>query len=133
IGANLLLNWLFTFSLGFGQRGLALSTGLVAVTNFLIYYVMMQSHARTLESNRLVWTLFRIFVAALFMGVICLAGDRYLISIAHGKIQQAFALALVLAVSILDYALMTFLLRMEEMQDILAIVQRRFMKRPLRA
>ncbi|MBV9391963.1 MAG: murein biosynthesis integral membrane protein MurJ [Verrucomicrobia bacterium] len=133
IGSNLLLNWLFTFSLGFGQRGLALSTGLVAVTNFLIYYVMMQSHARTLESNRLVWTLFRIFVAGLFMGVICLAGDRYLISIAHGKIQQAFALALVLAVSMLDYALMTFLLRMEEMQDILAIVQRRFMKRPLRA
>src|SRR5437660_3919547 len=36
IGANLFLNWLFTFRLGWGHRGLAFSTSLVATINFLL-------------------------------------------------------------------------------------------------
>ena len=33
IGVNFALNWLFTFHLGLGHRGLALSTSFVAITN----------------------------------------------------------------------------------------------------
>jgi putative peptidoglycan lipid II flippase len=42
IGANLFLNWLFTFRLGWGHRGLAFSTGLVATINFLLLYTLMR-------------------------------------------------------------------------------------------
>src|SRR3984893_16142494 len=36
VGVNLLLNWIFTFRLGWGHRGLAFSTGCVAPFNFLL-------------------------------------------------------------------------------------------------
>src|SRR6266852_1861737 len=45
IGANLFLNWLFTFRLGLGHRGLAFSTSLVATINFLLLYGLMWRHA----------------------------------------------------------------------------------------
>src|SRR5437879_4760014 len=41
IGLNLFLNWLFTFRLGWGHRGLAFSTSLVATINFLLLYGLM--------------------------------------------------------------------------------------------
>ena len=43
IGANLFLNWLFTFRLGWGHRGLAFSTSLVATINFLLLYALMRT------------------------------------------------------------------------------------------
>src|SRR5205085_6723069 len=42
IGVNLALNWFFMFKVGLGHRGLALSTSLVALTNFLLLYIMMR-------------------------------------------------------------------------------------------
>jgi hypothetical protein len=34
---NLFLNWLFTFRLGWGHRGLAFSTSIVATINFFCF------------------------------------------------------------------------------------------------
>ncbi|HEY0790958.1 MAG TPA: murein biosynthesis integral membrane protein MurJ [Chthoniobacterales bacterium] len=129
IGANLLLNWIFTFRLGLGQRGLALSTGLVALTNFLVYYAMMRAQAKSLDSRRLLWNLTRVALAALGMGAVCWAGDRFLLGAAHGKLQQGAALAAVVAAGGATYLGLTFLLRIEEMHDILALVQRRLPKK----
>ncbi|HYS96326.1 MAG TPA: murein biosynthesis integral membrane protein MurJ, partial [Chthoniobacterales bacterium] len=39
---NFILNWFFMFKIGLGHRGLALSTSLVALTNFLLLYIMMR-------------------------------------------------------------------------------------------
>ena len=36
VGLNLVFNWIFTFRLGWGHRGLAFSTGCVATCNFLL-------------------------------------------------------------------------------------------------
>jgi len=44
VGLNLLLNWMLTLHLGWGHRGLALSTACVATSNFLILYFLMRSH-----------------------------------------------------------------------------------------
>ena len=38
VALNLLFNWIFTFRLGWGHRGLAFSTGCVATCNFLVLY-----------------------------------------------------------------------------------------------
>src|SRR5213592_3773027 len=53
IGANLFLNWLFTFRLGWRHRGLAFSTSLIATINFLSLYALMRRHVRRLETRQL--------------------------------------------------------------------------------
>jgi len=133
IGLNLLLNWVFTFQLGFGPRGLALSTGLVAVTNFLLYYLMMRWHSRRLETGRLIDSFLRILLAAVVMGGVCWAGNRYWISGIHNKLLEIVALTAVIVVAGLVYLGITYLFKIEEGQDILAIVKRRFLKHPQNA
>src|SRR5205085_8666564 len=54
---NLVLNWLFTFRLGLGHRGLALSVSLVAIINFLLLYIMMGRYAGGLETGLMIRTL----------------------------------------------------------------------------
>src|SRR5207247_9755169 len=53
IGANLFLNWLFTFRLGWGHRGLAFSTSLVATIHFLLLCALMRHHVHSLETRQL--------------------------------------------------------------------------------
>src|SRR5439155_1824123 len=51
IGTNLFLNWLFTFRLGWGHRGLALSTSLVATINFLLRYAWRRRYLSRPETR----------------------------------------------------------------------------------
>src|SRR5437773_10521131 len=53
IGTNLFLNWLFTFRLGWGHRGLAFSTSIVATINFLLLYALMCRQTRGVVSRGL--------------------------------------------------------------------------------
>src|SRR6516225_3020515 len=66
---NLLLNWVFTLRLGFGHRGLALSTACVATSNFLILYALMRRHLGRLESRAMLVLLGKIAVAGALLGV----------------------------------------------------------------
>src|SRR3954454_21953092 len=56
IALNFCLNWLLTLHLGLGHRGLALSTSVVAVTNFVLLYVMMRRYAGRLETGVMLQT-----------------------------------------------------------------------------
>src|SRR5438874_7317703 len=71
IGTNLFLNWLFTFRLGWGHRGLAFSTSIVATINFLLLYALMWRQTRGLESRRLFAGLAKICLAGLLLALIC--------------------------------------------------------------
>src|SRR5436853_6045929 len=51
IAVNFILNWFFMFKIGLGHRGLALSTSLVALNNFLLLYIMMRKYAGPLETG----------------------------------------------------------------------------------
>jgi len=77
IGVNLLLNWIFTFRLGLGHRGLALSTGCVALTNFAILYWLMRRETRLLETRALVGLLARLAVPCALLAGICWAARAY--------------------------------------------------------
>src|SRR5713101_8373306 len=57
IAMNFGLNWFFRFQLGFGHRGLALSTSFVAITNFLLLYIMMRRYTTHLETAAMLVTL----------------------------------------------------------------------------
>src|SRR5438046_8575380 len=71
IGANLFLNWFFTFRLGWGHRGLAFSTSLVATTNFLLLYVLMRRHTRRLETRQTLITLGKIWLSRAALALVC--------------------------------------------------------------
>ncbi|MEP6776979.1 MAG: murein biosynthesis integral membrane protein MurJ, partial [Chthoniobacterales bacterium] len=63
IAVNFCLNWYFTFRLQLGHRGLALSTSLVAITNFLFLYGMMRRYVGRLETGEMIFTLMKLLIA----------------------------------------------------------------------
>src|SRR6202030_4136560 len=79
-GINLLFNWIFTFRLGWGHRGLAFSTGCVATFNFLLLYAIMRRHLKSLESRRLLTMLAKVAVAAAALGAVCAASSHWLLA-----------------------------------------------------
>ena len=60
---NLTLNWIFVHLLGLGHVGLALSTSVVALGNFVLLYVFLRRRIGALD-GRLGGTLLRVVVAA---------------------------------------------------------------------
>src|SRR6478609_2832888 len=80
IGLNIALNWFFTFRLELGHRGLALSTSLVALTNFLILYAMMRRYVGRLETGVMLRTLGKLLLAGALLGGICLGAQHFLFS-----------------------------------------------------
>src|SRR6202041_2671978 len=80
VGLNLLFNWIFTFRLGWGHRGLAFSTGCVATCNFLFLYVLMRGHLGGLEARRLLLMLAKLAVAGVPLAAVCAASSRWLLA-----------------------------------------------------
>src|ERR1700733_9409097 len=64
VGLNLLLNWLFTFHLGWGFRGLAFSTGCIATINSLLLFWLMSRRPKGLETRRMLVMLGKVTLAA---------------------------------------------------------------------
>src|SRR5712691_11464501 len=75
---NFILNWFFMFKIGLGHRGLALSTSLVALTNFLLLYIMMRRYAGPLETGAILGLLARLVIPALLLTGICWLGLEFL-------------------------------------------------------
>jgi putative peptidoglycan lipid II flippase len=80
VGLNLLLNWIFTLRLGWGHRGLALSTGCIAISNFVILYMIMRRHLRLLETRAMAAMLMKLAVASIALVIVCWAGQHFLLS-----------------------------------------------------
>jgi putative peptidoglycan lipid II flippase len=80
VGLNLLFNWVFTFRLGWGHRGLAFSTGCVATFNFLLLYFLMQSQLKGLESRRLLLLLAKVALASAPLVAVCVASSHWLLA-----------------------------------------------------
>src|ERR1700723_2694006 len=80
VGLNLLFNWIFTFRLGWGHRGLAFSTGCVATCNFLFLYALMQHHLGGLESRRLLLMLAKLALAGVPLAAGCAASSHWLLA-----------------------------------------------------
>jgi putative peptidoglycan lipid II flippase len=80
VALNLLLNWIFTFRLGWGHRGLAFSTGCIATFNFLLLYMLMRRHLHGLESRRMLKMLAKVAVAAAALVAVCAASSHWLLA-----------------------------------------------------
>jgi len=131
VGLNLTLNWLFTWHLGWGHRGLAFSTACVAVTNFLILYGLMREHLRRLETRALLAMLGRALVAAALLAGICWAGAHWLLADwAHLRFlpKLTYLLGTVAAAAVAFMACASAL-GINELQEISTAVRRRLARR----
>ena len=127
IGTNLFLNWLFTFRLGWGNRGLAFSTSLVATINFLLLYALMWRHTRRLETRRMLAGLGKICVAGMLLALVCWAANYWWLD-AWEQLRFFKKLCVLLAailVSLITFFGAAFLLRVDEVQDLVDLVRRR--------
>jgi putative peptidoglycan lipid II flippase len=129
IGVNIGLNWFFTFRLQLGHRGLALSTSLVAITNFLILYAMMRRYVGRLETGVMLKTLAKLLLAGALLAGICLAAQHFIFA-AGGSIlwRQAFGIVVTIAVGAAAFFGAAYLLQVAEVRDVVQLVRGRFAK-----
>jgi putative peptidoglycan lipid II flippase len=128
IGANLFLNWLFTFRLGWGHRGLAFSTSLVATINFLLLYALMRRHTRRLETRQTLISLGKICLAGAALALVCwLANYWWLDAWASLRFFQKLATLLIaIGLAVISFFAVAFWLRISEVQDIIDVFRRKF-------
>ena len=127
IGANLFLNWLFTFRLGWGHRGLAFSTSLVATINFLLLYALMRRHTRRLETRQMLIGLGKICVAGGLLALVCWAANHWWLD-AWARLRflpRLCTLLVTIALGVTAFFGGAFLLRVAEVQDIVDLFRRR--------
>ena len=131
IAVNYGLNQLFTFHLGFGHRGLALSTGLVALTNFILLYILMRRQVRRLETRHMIATLAKLAVAGAALALVCWPAQTWMM--AHwqnfsgfsGLVIRAALLSVVIAAAGAAYFAVALALRIEELDDVAAMAKRK--------
>src|SRR5438477_2219860 len=128
IGANLFLNWLFTFRLGWRHRGLAFSTSLIATINFLLLYALMRRHTRRLETRQMLLALGKICLAGGLLALICWAANYWWLDAWADMrfFQKLSALLVAIACGAAAFFGAAFLLRVSEVQDIIDVFRRKF-------
>lgn len=127
VGLNLAFNWLFTFHLGWGVRGLAFSTGCVASCNFLLLYALMHRQLGSLESRRLLITLVKIGLAGLVLAAICWGSRHWLLAdwATQGFWRKTLLLLGTVGVGAAAFLGAAALLRIEELMAVWSAVGRR--------
>jgi putative peptidoglycan lipid II flippase len=132
VALNLALNWFFTLRLGWGHRGLALSTACIATSNFVILYWLMRQHLRFLETGTLLLLLLKLAAASAVLAGVCWAGSHFLL--AHWATQPfwpklAYLIATIVAAGAAFVAAATAL-RIPELNEITGAVMRRLRRSP---
>ena len=128
IGSNLFLNWVFTFRLGWGHRGLAFSTSLVATINFFLLYGLMWRHTRRLETRRMLAGLGKICAAAVLLALVCWAANYWWLDAWERLpfLEKLCALVVAIAVSATTFFSAAFLLRVDEVREVFDLIRHRF-------
>jgi putative peptidoglycan lipid II flippase len=124
---NLLLNWIFTFRLGWGHRGLAFSTGCIATVNFLLLYWLMSRQLKGLESRRMLVMLGKVALAAAALAAVCAASSHWLLADwqTMSFVGKLGALLITISVGGLVFAGAGIALRIEELEELQAAISRR--------
>jgi putative peptidoglycan lipid II flippase len=128
IAVNFGLNWFFAFQLKIGHRGLALSTSIVAIINFLLLYIMMRRYTGRLETTALVATFLKLCVAGALLALICYGAHilffRELFALRTW--QKAADLLITIPIAASAFFGAAYSLGVGEVQDLVVLVRRRF-------
>ena len=124
---NLGLNWFLTLRLNWGHQGLALSTSLVAITNFLLLYIMMRRYAGHLETGAMLTLLGKLLFAGALLGAICWLALQFLFptGVSLSEWKKIVDLAVTIAIGAAAFFSAAFLLRVSEVRDIVELIRRR--------
>ncbi len=124
---NFGLNWLLTFHLGLGHQGLALSTSLVAMANFLFLYVMMRRYAGQLETGAMLRTFLKLLLAGACLGAICWLGRHWFFAsdFPQTTVHRVFGVGTTVIVGSAVFFGTAYLLRVAELHDLVEVVQRK--------
>jgi putative peptidoglycan lipid II flippase len=127
VGLNLLFNWIFTFRLGWGYRGLAFSTGCIATFNFLLLYLLMQHQLKGLESRHLLSMLAKLALAIVPLVAVCAASSHWLLADwQHQALVPKIAALLVTVIAGAGvFAMSGILLHIEELKELRDAFMRR--------
>jgi len=131
IAVNFCLNYFFTFYLKLGHRGLALSTSMVAFSNFLMLYTMMRHYAGRLETGAMIKTLAKLLVAGALLAGICFVAQNFVFS-GPGALtlwQKALGLVVTIAVGSAAFFGAAYALHVAEVRDVVELVRGRFRPR----
>lgn len=133
IALNVLLNWQLTFQLGMGHRGLALSTGLAAVANFLALYLLMRRAAGGLRTASLIGPFGKMLIAAAGLAAVCYAGQQWLGTwlVADNLVDRIWSLLAVISAGAGVYFGLCALLHVAEAREALAIIRRKITRRAI--
>jgi putative peptidoglycan lipid II flippase len=131
VALNLVLNWFFTFHLGWGHRGLALSTSCIATSNFLLLYVLMRGHLGYLESGAMLRMLARLVVPSLVLAAVCWGGLQLFFTEwpTQGLLPKLGGLAVVICVGSAAFFFCAMALGITELHEITHAVKRRLLRR----
>lgn len=124
---NIVLNWFFIFRLHWGHESLALTTSVIAITNFVVLYLLMAKSAGDPGTKPLVVMFGKSLVAAAAMGVVCIAANHWLFgNPLHFPLPlRALALIATVGTAAAVYFLVAKLLRIREAGDALAMLRRK--------
>jgi putative peptidoglycan lipid II flippase len=124
---NLIFNWLFTFRLGWGARGLAFSTGCVATCNFLVLYWLMRRRLGRLESGRMLSMLIKVLVSSAALAMVCWGAEHWLLAQwpTQAFVSKLSWLLLTIIVGATLYVVCGMALRIEELEDVIAAIRHR--------
>jgi putative peptidoglycan lipid II flippase len=127
LGLNLLFNWLFTFHLGWGVRGLAFSTGCVALCNFLLLYALMRRHLARLETRRLLRMLLKVALACAALAAVCALSQHWLLAdwAWQSLLRRLCTLLLTVVAGTVVFIAAAAALRIEEISELTAALRRR--------
>jgi putative peptidoglycan lipid II flippase len=127
VALNLVFNWIFTFRLGWGHRGLAFSTGCIATVNFLLLYALMRRHLDGLESRRMLGMLAKVAVSAAMLAAVCAASTHWLLADwpTQAFLSKTVALLGTVIVGAAIFAVCGSALHVEELREIQDAIKRR--------
>ncbi len=127
VALNLMLNWIFTFHLGWGHRGLAFSTGCIATVNFLLLYALMRRHLNGLESRRMLVMLGKIAIASAALVAVCAASSHWLLADwqTQAFLSKLAAVLGTVVVGALVFAACGAALHIDELKELQAALMRR--------
>jgi putative peptidoglycan lipid II flippase len=127
VGLNLVFNWIFTVQLGWGVRGLALSTGCVATCNFLVLYALMRRHLRGLDTGLMSTMLLKVAVATAALAAVCAASMHWLLAgwATEALVPKIGALLLTVCVAIAVFGAAAHVLHVDELHRFTAALRRR--------
>lgn len=130
IGVNLALNLTLVRVMGF--VGLALGTGLAAVINASLLLILLSRRIGGIDGTRVLVAFLKITLASLVMAVVAYAVEGWLADRLTGSwiLTRAVPVAAAIGAAVLALLAAARLLRLQELEDALAVVLKRLKRKP---